>query len=128
MDRRFYTAGDFEQTEVRPGLFGAVIEGEKGTMVRWEFAPDMPQTGIHWHDDHEQFGVVLSGRIETQIGDDVRELGPGDMYHAPKGVHHGRTRVLGNDPAVILDFFSPPREEYVAAAHGGMAFDPVARP
>ena len=127
MDRRFYTTDAFDQTEVRPNLFGAVIEGEKSTMVRWDMAPDMPQTGIHWHDNHEQFGVVLVGRIETQIADEVRELGPGEIYHIPKGIHHGRTRVLNGQPAVVLDFFSPPREEYVEAAHGGAAFDPVAR-
>jgi quercetin dioxygenase-like cupin family protein len=127
MDRRFYLSADFEETEVRPGLFGSVIEGQKATMVRWEFAPDMPQTGIHWHEDHEQFGVVISGRIETEIDGVVRELVAGEMYHVPKGLPHGKTRVLGQQAAVVLDFFSPPREEYVAAAHGGAAFDPVAR-
>ncbi len=125
MDRRFYTTGTYQQTEIRPGLFGAVIEGDQSTAVRWEFAPGMPRTGIHWHDEHEQFGLVASGRIELEIGGEVRELGPGEMYHVPKGVHHGRTVVLGAEPAVVIDFFTPPRVEYVLAAHGGPLADPV---
>jgi quercetin dioxygenase-like cupin family protein len=125
MDQRFYTKTSYEQTEIRPGLFGAVIEGDRSTAVRWEFVPGMPRTGIHWHDDHEQFGLIVSGRIELSIGGTVQELGPGEMYHVPKGVHHGGTVVLSDEPAVVVDFFSPPRDEYVRAAHGGPAFDPV---
>lgn len=126
MDRRFYTTGSYEQTEIRPGLSGSVMEGARSTAVRWEFAPGMARTGIHWHDDHEQFGIVVSGRIELQVDGVVCELGPGEMYHVPKGVHHGGTVVIGNESAVVIDFFSPPREEYVRAAHGGPAYDPVA--
>ena len=126
MARSFYTLDAYVRTEIRPGLSGAVIDGERSTAVRWEFAPDMPRTGIHHHDEHEQFGVVVSGQIELEIGGVVSRLGPGEMYYAPKGVPHGGTIVLGDEPAVVIDFFSPPREEYVRAANGGPAFDPVA--
>jgi quercetin dioxygenase-like cupin family protein len=126
MKRSFYGLGEFEQTEIRPGLHGAVMEGELATAVRWEFPPSMPRTGIHHHDDHEQFGFIVSGRIEVEIGGEVRVLGAGEIYYAAKGVPHGHTVVVGDEPAVVIDFFSPPREEYVRAAHGGPAFDPVA--
>jgi quercetin dioxygenase-like cupin family protein len=126
MTRSFYTLDAYEQTEIRPGLAGAVIAGERSTAVRWEFAPDMARTGIHHHDEHEQFGLVVSGRIELEIGGVVAQLGPGEMYYAPKGVPHGGTIVIGDEPAVVIDFFSPPREEYVRAANGGPPFDPVA--
>jgi hypothetical protein len=35
--------------------------------------------------------------------------------------------VIGDEPAVVIDFFTPPREEYVRAAKGGPAYDPVTR-
>jgi quercetin dioxygenase-like cupin family protein len=127
MTRSFYTLDAYEQTEIRPGLVGAVIAGERSTAVRWEFAPDMARTGIHQHDEHEQFGLVVSGRIELEIGGVVSQLGPGEMYYAPKGVPHGGTIVISDEPAVVIDFFSPPREEYVRAANGGPPFDPVAK-
>jgi quercetin dioxygenase-like cupin family protein len=126
MTRSFYTLADYVQTEIRPGLAGAVIAGERSTAVRWEFAAGMERTGIHHHDEHEQFGLIVSGRIELEIGGVVSQLGPGEMYYAPKGVPHGGTIVVGDEPAVVIDFFSPPREEYVRAANGGPAFDPVA--
>jgi quercetin dioxygenase-like cupin family protein len=126
MTRNFYTLDAYVQTEIRPGLSGAVIGGERSTAVRWEFPPDMERTGIHQHDEHEQFGVVVDGQIELEIDGIVSRLGPGEMYYVPKGVPHGGTVVLGDDPAVVIDFFSPPREEYVRAANGGPAFDPVA--
>ena len=33
-----------------------------------------------------------------------------------RNVPHGATVVVGNEPAVMLDVYSPPRAEYVAAA------------
>jgi len=128
MSRSFYIHDAYVQTEIRPGLTGAVIDGERSTAVRWEFAPAMPRTGIHQHDEHEQFGVVVGGRIELEIGGVTCRLGPGEMYYVPKGVPHGGTIVIGDEPAVVIDFFTPPREEYVRAANGGPAFDPVAAP
>jgi quercetin dioxygenase-like cupin family protein len=126
MKRQFYGSREFEQTEIRPGLFGAVMEGAMATAVRWEFPPGMERTGIHHHDEHEQFGLIVSGHIEVEIGGQVRVLGPGEIYYAAKGEPHGHTVVVGDEPAVVIDFFSPPREEYVRAANGGPAFDPVA--
>jgi len=126
MTQSFYTLDAYVQTEIRPGLIGAVIGGERSTAVRWEFAPDMARTGIHHHDEHEQFGIVVGGRIELEVDGIVCQLGPGEMYYVPKGIPHGGTIVVGDEPAVVIDFFSPPREEYVRAANGGPAFDPVA--
>jgi quercetin dioxygenase-like cupin family protein len=122
-----YRHGELELTEVRPGLFGAVIEGDKSTLVRWEFPPGQPRTGIHSHDEHEQYGIMLAGRIELEIDGEAIELGTGDIYWVPPGTPHGRTLVLGDEPAVVLDVFVPPRSEYVAAAHGGPPADPVKR-
>jgi quercetin dioxygenase-like cupin family protein len=61
----------------------------------------------HTHDE-EQMGVVVSGHCEFVLDGEVRNLGPGDVYHAPPGVPHGvRT---GDEECVIVDVFSPPRQ------------------
>ena len=127
MDHRFCMMDAKELAQIRPGLFGAIVAGEQATVVRWEFAPGMARTGIHWHDDHEQFGLVVSGRIETEIAGEVRQLGPGDIYYVPRKVPHGHTLVIGDEPVALVDFFTPPRADYVAAASGGAAVDPVNR-
>src|SRR4051794_18865448 len=36
-------------TQVRPDLAGRVYEGDSMTLVRWEFAPGTPRTGMHVH-------------------------------------------------------------------------------
>lgn len=64
---------------------------------------------LHQH-PHEQAGIVLEGRMELTIGDETREVGPGEMYIIPGGVEH-RAVAIGSDLRV-LDVFSPIREDY----------------
>ena len=64
---------------------------------------------LHQH-PHEQAGMLLEGEMELTIGDETRELRPGDAYVIPGGVMHSATAVGG--PVIVLDIFSPPREEY----------------
>lgn len=116
MKQHLHRLRETAPARVRPDLEGRVYEGEQVTLVRWEFEPGMPRTGMHVHEAHEQFGVVLQGEIEMQIGDEVIRVGAGDVFWCPPGVPHGRTLVLSDIPAHVLDVFSPPRAEYVAAA------------
>ncbi len=116
---------DLEITEIRPGLFGTVIECDQVTGVRWEFSPGTGPTGMHSHELHEQVGLVVEGEIEIQIGDKMYQLRAGDIFWMPRTVDHGRTRVLGDQKAVVIDFFSPPRDEYVNTAHGAPPTDPT---
>jgi len=63
---------------------------------------------MHTH-PHEQTGYVVSGHMRLQIAGDTLDLDPGDAYLIPGGVEHEATAL---DPLVIVDVFSPPREEY----------------
>lgn len=125
MRRRIYRHDELEQTEIRPGLFGAVLEGDTTTLVRWDFPAGQDRTGVHTHTEHEQWGVLLSGSIELEIDGEVSTLRPGDMYWIPAGITHGRTLVLGDEDARVLDVFAPPRKEYVTAARGAGPTDPT---
>ena len=44
-----------------------------------------------------------------QIGDERRELGPGEGYSVPGGLQHGATGVTDT---VVADSFHPVREDY----------------
>jgi quercetin dioxygenase-like cupin family protein len=59
---------------------------------------------------HEQGGILLKGKMELTIGDDVRVVEPGAMYLIPPNVAHKAIAVDG--PVVVLDVFSPVREDY----------------
>jgi len=62
---------------------------------------------------HEQVGYVVSGRLRITIAGQTSELGPGDTYWAPSNVPHS---ALILEPAVVVDAFSPPREDYLSNA------------
>ncbi|HJR18542.1 MAG TPA: cupin domain-containing protein [Actinomycetota bacterium] len=63
---------------------------------------------IHVHDE-EQIGYVVSGSCEFTDGKTTWSLAAGDWYHAPPGAPHGATAF--DDGCVIIDAFSPPREQ-----------------
>ena len=63
------------------------------------------------HHPHEQGGVLISGTLELQIGEETRIVKPGELYLIPPHVSHRAVAVGG--PAVVLDVFSPIREDYV---------------
>ncbi len=101
--------------QIRPELSGTVIEGEQMTLVRWAVEASQPATGIHSHDQHEQFTILIEGSVETMVGEELLVLSAGDVCHIQAGVPHGMTRPLGDSGAVLIDIFEPRREDYLAA-------------
>ena len=61
---------------------------------------------LHSH-PHEQMRVIVSGRMRLTVGDEVRDIGPGDMWYAPANVKHGG-EILGDEPVVFIDVYAPP--------------------
>jgi quercetin dioxygenase-like cupin family protein len=61
------------------------------------------------HHPHEQIGMVITGRCKFRIGSDLRTLGPGDGYSILPDVEHS---VEFLEDSVLVDVFSPPREDY----------------
>ncbi len=64
---------------------------------------------MHSH-PHEQAGIVLDGELDFTIGKETRRLKAGDSYIIPGNVQHGCAACAGH--ALVLDIFSPVREEY----------------
>jgi mannose-6-phosphate isomerase-like protein (cupin superfamily) len=67
--------------------------------------PGHSSAGLHRHDDDERH-VVLAGRHEGQVGDEVRTLEVGDMMFAPRATVHG-LRNLDASPARQMGISSP---------------------
>ena len=54
--------------------------------------------------------MLRKGTMELTIGDEVRRVEAGSMFIIPPNTPHRAVAVGG--PAVVLDVFSPVREDY----------------
>ena len=61
---------------------------------------------------HTQCSYVVSGRFRYTVNGETAELGPGDSVVVPSGAVHGTVCVEG--PGVLLDVFTPMREDFLA--------------
>lgn len=65
---------------------------------------------VHSHTDHEQVSYIVKGSFEITVGDEKHIMKAGDSFYAGKNVKHG---VVALEDAVILDVFTPIREEFL---------------
>ena len=70
---------------------------------------------VHSH-PNEQWGVLLEGSAIRIQGREEIEVSAGEFWHTPGGVPHGIR--VGGAGALVLDIFSPPRDEYRKAGSG----------
>ena len=104
----YHTHADWPEIDAVPGVRRRVLAcGDDVMVVQFTIDADA-EVPAHTH-PHEQVGHVVSGRMHFRIGDEVRELGPGDGYSVPGGVTHG---AKGITQVVAIDSFHPVREDY----------------
>lgn len=59
---------------------------------------------------HEQMGLCLQGEIIFTINGEDFKVKTGEFYHIPGNVPHAE-RNIEAEPAILVDFFSPVRED-----------------
>jgi quercetin dioxygenase-like cupin family protein len=98
-------------TDVRPGVTRQVFSGDGATLAFTTLAPGhAPNPHAH---PYEQIVYMLAGRVRFTVGDEVAEVGPGELLVIPAGVEHW-AETIGDEPAVDLSVFTPRRDEYAA--------------
>ena len=98
-----------QKVDMVPGVSRRTLNSaDNSTLVEITLAKGS-SVPMHNH-PHEQNGYVVRGRVRFYIGDQVRELGPGDGYCARGNEMHG---VDALEDAVCIDIFSPIRAEYL---------------
>ncbi len=99
---------DAKPITMLPGLTRKTLAQGQSMMI-CEFTFDAHvEIPTHSH-PHEQVGYVVKGHVEMTIEGKKYELRQGDSYYAPSNAPHG---ALTLEPSVIVDTFSPPREDY----------------
>jgi quercetin dioxygenase-like cupin family protein len=104
----FEQTGKVQPQKIWEGVAGRVVHGERLTLGLVELEPGsvVPE---HSH-ENEQLGIMISGSVEFRVGDETRELGPGDTWSIPANTPHEVH--TGPEGAVMIDVFAPVREDW----------------
>ena len=106
----FDDIGELPLRRIWDGINARLVNGDRLSLGVVELDPGAVAPE-HRH-DHEQLGMVIRGAITFRIGDETRELGPGETWTIPSNVPHEAT--AGPEGAVLIDVFAPVREDWVA--------------
>jgi quercetin dioxygenase-like cupin family protein len=106
----FGDLGSSERLGIWDGVTARVVAGDRASFTVVELEPGafVPE---HSH-DNEQLGVCASGSATFRIGDETRELGPGDTWSIPSNVPHEVQ--VGPEGAVMIETFTPARADWAA--------------
>jgi quercetin dioxygenase-like cupin family protein len=104
----FADVGSLGPQRIWEGIVGRSVHGDRVTLsvLELESGAVVPE---HSH-ENEQVGVLIDGAVTFTIGDETRELGHGATWciraHVPHSV------IVGPDGALIVEVFSPAREDW----------------
>ena len=97
---------------IAPGIERQMIYGDRLMICRLRFKPHVV-TAEHTH-PHEQMTIVERGRVRFIVEGDDQIATAGDVLLFPSGVRHGATML--DEEVVLIDVFSPIREEFLPGA------------
>jgi quercetin dioxygenase-like cupin family protein len=98
--------------EIGEGIERQMVWGERLMVCRLRFAPRVI-TAVHSH-LHEQITLVERGRVLFHIDGTEQIATSGDVLRFPPHCEHGATML--DDEVVLIDIFSPIREDFLPDA------------
>ncbi|MCB9456432.1 MAG: cupin domain-containing protein [Anaerolineaceae bacterium] len=107
-DGYFVTSVSAGQVEMLPGIHRRTMGTTDEAMLCEFFLERGAVVPEHSH-KNDQVGYVVSGRLEMTIGGEVYVCLPGDSYAVPGGILHSAHALVD---CVVIDSFSPPRDDY----------------
>jgi Cupin domain len=81
------------------------VDGRFG-LIEHDIPPKTLAAPTHVHEHEDEYSYVLSGRVGVQVGDEVREAGPGELVAKPRGIPHSFWNP-GDEEARLLELISP---------------------
>jgi quercetin dioxygenase-like cupin family protein len=112
----FAAVGEIGPQQIWDGVVGRTVHGERVTLSLIELDPGVAVP--EHHHENEQVGILLEGSLTFRIGDETKELVPGDTWTILARVPHSVT--AGPQGSVLVEVFSPARDDW----HGLPTFEP----
>jgi quercetin dioxygenase-like cupin family protein len=97
-----------EHLRIWDGVSAQAIEGDRTTLAIVDLEPN--STVPEHHHDNEQLGILVRGTMRFRVGEETRDLAPGDTWrilsHAPHEV------TAGPEGALAVESFTPARADW----------------
>ncbi|MFX0023970.1 MAG: cupin domain-containing protein [Candidatus Hermodarchaeota archaeon] len=111
--RYFINVKDSPKFIQMEGLETTVLTGLGGEKMMMALNATLPGHSVPTHShEHEQVGMVYSGKAKLRIGDEEHIVSKGDFFCIPSNTPHSDT-CLSDEPFIMLDIFYPSREDFL---------------
>ena len=99
-----------EHLRIWDGVTAQAVAGDRTTLGVIDLEPGstVPE---HRH-DNEQLGVLIRGTMRFRVGEETRDLAPGDTWRVLSNVPHAVT--AGPEGALAVECFAPARSDWAA--------------
>ena len=96
-----------EMTEKPLGTGPSLAKSVVGEFIKAGIVtiPQGEGSAPHVHPNEEQFILILEGKRYMILGDEEREIGPGDLIHIPRNTRHGARTI--DEKSVFFTVKSP---------------------
>jgi len=102
----FYRWEDLTFQEIKPGVRGKTISGEKASISYFELDPGALSL-FHSH-HNEQINYVIQGELEFTTPSEKKVLKEGEVIILPSDISH-QVKNVGKQMAINIGVLSPPR-------------------
>jgi len=83
-------------------LVDGTVSGTATGMFELTVAPGARVPPAHSHSGNEEIVYVLEGKLRYSVGEETRDLGPGDRMHTPRGVAHAFSNPHGETAKALI--------------------------
>jgi len=105
----FRTSRSGEYRQLLEGIFlKTLVHGERTLMGQFKLEKGAVVPS-HGH-MHEQIGMLISGRLRFQVGNEAFEAEAGDSWCIPGEVEHSAEAL---EDSIAVEVFSPVRDDYL---------------
>ncbi|HJQ50686.1 MAG TPA: cupin domain-containing protein [Gaiellaceae bacterium] len=83
-----------------------LAESADVSLVEHTLPPRALGAPLHCHTNEDEYSFVLEGRLGAQLGDEIVEIGPGELLRKPRGQEHAFWNAA-DEPLRFLEVISP---------------------